>query len=284
MVNFSWLKKQAGDKKSEQIILSKIKKWHVNSYKGKFLKTKDLFVIKLRNYQICLRKCSAYSSMDTYADIFGQKLHFLLPEFSGSDAEVIIDAGACEGYYTLKIKEDNPFCKIIAVEPNILAYNQLKRNISLNNLKNVISVNKALSGKKGKMHFEFTEVVNSVGGSDIRILERDWLKEKMVNQKVVNSITLEDLFKTYKVEKVDILKLDIQGKELEVIRSGENLLKKVKKIVVEWHSNIIRREIKKFLNKFGFSLVLENEFGPSFGENKYLGDLYFINKNKNNIA
>ena len=278
MANFHWLKKQAGDKRSEEIILSKIKKWYVDAYKGKFLKNRELFIIKLGDYKICLRKCSAYSSMNMYTDIFKYKLHFLLPEFSGSDAEVVIDAGACEGYYTLKIKKSNPSCTIIAVEPNILAYNQLKRNIKLNKLKNVILVNKALSGKKGKMHFEFTEVVNSVGGVDIRILERKWLREKMIKKKTVDSIILEDLFKRYKIKDIDILKLDIQGKELEVIKSSERLLKKVKKIVVEWHSSIIKNEVKKCLNKFGFDLILENEFGPLFGENRYLGDLYFINK------
>ncbi len=278
MADFHWLNKQARDKRSKNIISSKVKKWHKDAYQGKFSIGKRLFFVDLDNYRIWLRECSSYSSVDMYTGIFKQKLHFLRPEFSGKGAKLIIDGGACEGYYTLKVKENNPSCRIIAIEPNPVAYELLKRNIKANSLKNVVLVNSALSAKETQLPFEFVEQVNSVGGTNVRIIKRFWLREDMIKKTTVKAISLESLCNKYGVKDIDILKLDIQGLEMEVLRSSERLLKRIKKIVVEWHSDFIREEVKKFLKYHKFNLVLEHRFGPLFGENIFLGDLYFINR------
>jgi len=120
--------------------------------------------------------------MDMYTEIFKYNLHFLLPEFLGKAAKIIIDGGACEGYYTLKIKENNPLCKILALGPNQFAYELLKKNIESNYLKNVILINKALYRKTGKLPFEYVEKVDSIGGNDVRIIKRPWLKEGMIKK------------------------------------------------------------------------------------------------------
>lgn len=90
---------------------------------------------------------------------------------------------------------------------------------------------------------------------------------------------MEELCKEYNIKSIDILKLDIQGMEMEVLKSSEYLLNRIHKIIVEWHSEKLKNEVIKFLKKHRFDLVFEHRFGFLFGENRILGDLYFINRN-----
>ena len=91
------------------------------------LRSRKLFSVDLGRYKIWFRKCSAYSSIDIYTEIFKERKHFLIPEFSGKDANLVVDLGANEGYYTLKLKQNNSKCKVIAIEPNPLAFEILKK-------------------------------------------------------------------------------------------------------------------------------------------------------------
>jgi len=240
--------------------LKKIEEWHRLAFEeGKFLKSKSLFSVALGKYKIWFRKCSAYSSVDIYTEIFKENDHFLIPEFSGKNANLVIDLGASEGYYTLKLKQNNPTCKVIVVEPNPLAFEVLEKNIKSNKLSDVILVNKAICKKNEKMVFEIVENVSAIGGKDLGIMDRPWLKKEMVKKIKVDCITLNKLFQEYKINKVDILKLDVEGMELEILKSSKNLLNKIQKIVVEWHSKEIRDELKKFLKNNGFKLVFEEK-------------------------
>jgi len=268
--DFKWLKRIAKNERSEQWI-QKIEKWHKIAFeRGKFLKSKKLFSVDLGKYKIWFRRCSAYSSIAIYTEIFKEEDHFLILEFFGKDANLVIDLGANEGFYTLKLKQDNPKCKVIAVEPNPLAFEILEKNAKSNKLSDVILVNKAVCRKNGKITFEIVENVSAIGGKYLGIINRPWLRKEMVKKIKVNCITLNKLFQDYKIEKVDILKLDVEGMELEILKSSRNLLNKIHKIVVEWHSKKIKDNLKKFLKENGFKLVFE--------EKRECGDLYFINK------
>jgi len=269
IVDFTWLKNQAEDESNRKFI-SKLKNWYNNAHKGKYGKSKRLFSVKLGDYKIWLRRCSAHSSLDMYTDIFKYDRHFLLPKFSGKDAKIVIDGGACEGHYSLKIKQNNPSCKIIALEPNPLPYEILKKNVESNHLNNIIVVNKALDKEAGRIPFEFVEQVSSIGGKNMQIIKRHWLKKSLIKKTQVETTTLGELFRDYNLDSIDILKLDIQGMEMEVFKSSKNLLKRIHKIVIEWHTPKLRREIIKFFKKYRFNLVFEDK--------KSLGDLYFINK------
>ena len=269
--DFKWLKRIAKDKRSKKRI-SKIEEWHKLAFeKGKFVRSKQLFSVDLGKCKIWFRKSSAYASIDIYTEIFKENDHFLIPEFSGKNAKLIVDLGANEGYYTLKLKQNNPKCKVIAVEPNPLAFEVLEKNAKSNKLSDVILVNKAICSKNGKMALEIVEQVSAIGGKDLGIMNRPWLKKEMIKKVKAECITLTKLFNEYNIEKADILKIDVEGMELEILKSSKILLNKIHKIVVEWHSKKIRDELKRFLKRNGFKLVFEEE--------RECGDLYFINKN-----
>jgi len=65
--------------------------------------------------------------------------------------ETFMDIGANNGYYTILAADlVGPKGKVISLEPNPKAFQRLLHNIEINNLKNVIPLNIALSDKDGK--------------------------------------------------------------------------------------------------------------------------------------
>lgn len=273
-LNVEWLRKQAVDEESRRWI-SKIKKWRDFVLENnRFIKSQHLFSVNLGKYQIWFRKCSAFSSIEVYQEIFKENDHFAVSEFSGKNAELVIDIGANEGFYTLKIKENNPECKIIAVEPNPYVFEVLKKNVDSNQLKNVTLVNMAISSSVGVMNMEIIREIGAIGAKDLGIIERPWLRDKFIEKVVVDAITFDILCKKFYISSIDILKIDVEGMEVEILTSIDGLLKNVHKIVLERHSKELREAVVTLLKNYHFTLVHEED--PLL--ERYYGDLYFVNK------
>ncbi len=77
-----------------------------------------------------------------------------------------------------------------------------------------------------------------------------------VSSKKENSI--DNIVRRFKLRRVDLLKMDIEGSEYEALRSGKFTLMKFRpKIIAEIHSFELREKIINFLEKFGYILVFE---------------------------
>lgn len=91
----------------------------------------------------------------------------------------------------------------------------------------------------------------------------------MLQQKGQNMfMNLQDVFERFQLQKIDFLKIDIEGKEHDLlIHAHENLLKRIKQMVVEFHiHSILENKMDDFanflwiMNKLshcGFSLKLD---------------------------
>ena len=274
--DLKWLKKQAADEESKQWI-SKINEWRNFVFeKNEFIKSQQLFSINLGKYQLWFRAFGAFSSIEVYVEIFKDDVHFLVPEFSGKSANLIVDIGANQGFYTLKIKEHNPKCKIICVEPNPYVFEMLKKNIEANHLKDVVLVNKAVGSSNGEITFEIIKEIGPIGGKSLRIGDRQWLKDEFIEKIDVDAVTLDTLCRESDISNIDILKIDAEGMEMDILENSRAPLTRVDKIVVERHSRKLRDEVVALLTDNHFDLVFEED--PEF--KRYYGDMYFINKNK----
>lgn len=147
--------------------------------------------------------------------------------FRGKKDLITIDLGSNVGLFT---QYAVPYSKIVySVEPSLQHFETLNQLITFNNLTNVIPIRKAISNKNGTVTFYHNP--NSTAFS---------LTELVTGQEkeIVESITLEDLFKEQKIDHVDILKIDVEGEELKIIGSSnfDNIAAKIKTIVGEFHS------------------------------------------------
>jgi hypothetical protein len=80
--------------------------------------------------------------------------------------------------------------------------------------------------------------------------------DNYVETETVKTISLDTLIRKLKLDSVDILKLDVEGAELLVLKSLRNEAMKVKNIVLELHTNIVKIEdIVLELNLMNFVIV-----------------------------
>ena len=137
---------------------------------------------------------------------------------------VVLDLGANIGYYTLmfaKLVGKNG--KVFAFEPDPTNFKLLKKNVKVNGYKNVVLVNKAISNKNGKLKL-FLGGTNFAGH---RIYDsKDG--RKFIE---IHSVRLDDYFKN-KCNKVDFIKMDIEGSEFLAVNGMHNLLNENQKIKI----------------------------------------------------
>lgn len=142
---------------------------------------------------------------------------------------VVLDIGAHHGFYTLlasrKVGEKG---KVIAFEPSERERNRLLSHIKLNNCKNVLVEPFALSSKVG------SENLYVVMGKDTgcNSLRRPNVSEdiKVVE---VKTITLENYLLEKGINKIDLIKIDVEGAELEILKgAGEILKDKIRPLVL----------------------------------------------------
>ena len=184
----------------------------------------------------------------------------LKTNFSGLN---VLDIGANVGVYTLV------FCnqgakQVFAIEPGPLV-DDLKLNIKSNSLEEKVLIsNLGISGNALTMYWH--QDLNNLGNAHLfkkgMVFDINSTLDK--KGKSVACETLDNFWKRNHRPKIDFIKIDVEGMELEVLRSGINLLTEMRPVLlVEAHAENKKQnyEIRKFLQKLGYNVE-----HPSFSE------------------
>lgn len=190
-----------------------------------------------------------------FHEIFlGHEYYFV----AGSDGPHIIDCGSNIGMSVLYFKMLYPKARIEAFEPGNETYSCLEENVRNNFPDSVVTHKAALSNREGTIDFYYDP--DNPGS-----LLMSTRKERMPKEKQqVNA----NLLSKYVKEKVDLLKIDIEGAELEVVKEliDAGKLGLVEQMVIEYHHHI-RGEADVFsgmlnlLEDAGFGYQIEGHLG-----------------------
>lgn len=140
------------------------------------------------------------------------------------DDVLILDIGANFGYLSLVwAKSVCKTGKVISFEPNKNVYNSLLKSIKINNLTNHIQLENVAVGNENKSVNLFFE--NSTTSN---VIESD------ISQALgtIEMIRIDDFIENQKIDKCHLVKIDVDGIELEVLKGSINMLKKLKPIVI----------------------------------------------------
>lgn len=126
-----------------------------------------------------------------------------------------LDIGTFIGYYTfLFAKYGN---KTIGFEADEITYGKLLNTKNRNNMNNIITYNNAVSSENNKvLNFHHSQLETNVGGSCITSHEG--------NSKVI-TVKLDSIIEANNIDKILILKIDVEGHELDCIKGFEKGLK-----------------------------------------------------------
>src|ERR687889_2131515 len=152
----------------------------------------------------------------------------IIERFLPKQGDIVVDIGAHMGRYTIiASKRVGTNGKVVAIEAHPGNFEMLNRNIKLNQLANVISLNYAVYSKetKIKLYVPGEESGNTIYNT--LISDRATNEEKFVE---VNANTLDYLLqsKGIKQEEVNWIKIDVEGAEFEVLKGAANILSKSK--------------------------------------------------------
>lgn len=272
-IPWEWLYGEADDDDTRRLLDEVRRQRDFVLENNRFVSDDGLFSLRLGGRRIWLRWCSAFSQIEVYCELFRHDNHFLATDFSGRHAAVVIDLGANEGYYVLKVKEANPYCRVFALEPNPHSFELLERNLEANGLTDVVLLNRAVAAEDGRMALPIVKGMPAICGQGLFQVARPWLKADFVETMPVDAMSLASLWRVSNLDTVDILKIDVEGMETEVLQGAGDLLPKIHRIVVECHSPFSREAVAVFMAEKGFDLVLEED--PEHAN--YYGDLYFVN-------
>lgn len=205
-------------------------------------------LFKTISHPIFLRRST--SDIPTFNQVFLNREYEysfeILPQF-------IIDCGANIGLATVFFKNKYPNAFVVSVEPENSNFEQLKKNTSLYSkiecIKSGIWNKNAILKVEDEFHF------GNWGFTCKEVFKED--------ENTVNAISIKEIMNRYNYPQIDILKIDIEGAELELFNSNfEEWLPFTKVIIIELHDRFRRGCSKSFftaLNNYDFSLSLHGE-------------------------
>lgn len=203
---------------------------------------------------------------------------------SGTGEKIIIDVGAYVGDTPVKYASLFPEATIHALEPFPATFAELERHTTaVPNIRRHQLAAAATSGPR-------TLFVNGFDPTHSLLPRPTGSKRYFparaatVDRVQVQTITLDDFCRREGIEFVDLLKLDVQGAELEVLRGASNLLEKqgVGVIFTEvafvphYQGAPLMHELWRYLADVGYTLYdLVPELHGKDGQLRY-GDAIFV--------
>ncbi len=189
--------------------------------------------------------------------IFISNEYFLNPSYMPNKNEIIFDIGSYVGLYSLvSSRLMNGKGKIFAIEPNPNSHYWLKNNIKLNDVKNVSTMQLALGKNKG--HVRFYTFAGNPGVSTIKSAHlKGRGKNRIGTTFKVPTTTFDELVDELKLKRVNLVKIDVEGAELDVLEGAARSLKAgiVDKLVIEVHETVNNVEtVTSYIRKFGYTI------------------------------
>jgi FkbM family methyltransferase len=164
------------------------------------------------------------------------------------NVQLVIDCGANVGYSSAYFLSTRPECFVIAVEPEVGNFDVLTRN---------------LSPYRGRYHaiqaavWPYPEKLRIKPTARISGQEWGYSVESAAEDitEYVQAITLPEIIGRSQYKRVSLLKIDIEGAELELFKSGaESWLDLVDNIVIELHGQKCSEAFFKAIDGRGFDI------------------------------
>jgi|TARA_B100000035_G_scaffold314487_1_gene330921 FkbM family methyltransferase len=159
-------------------------------------------------------------------------------EVKNKKFDCVLDVGAWVGTWSMAMQEFAN--KIVAFEPDSVHYECLTKNAGSN-----IETHQLAVGAEQKM---------------ISLSEDDFTQSKrVVGEGKIPMITIDSLV----LENVDLMKIDVEGFEMEVLKGATKTLESVEYLMIELNNNTKKYgssniEIEKYIASLGFKTLISH--------------------------
>lgn len=163
--------------------------------------------------------------------------------------QVVYDVGSNVGFMTLvSSKLVGPTGTVIAFEPSRETARQLAAQVKVNDLKNVIVKNCAVSDREGVSRLNIDSFSDMARLDDPASGNGEGSLFEQVATTTLDKVAMEH-------PAPDFLKIDVEGAEMMVLNGATRLLRDRRPvIVIELHSEELSRQFHHFIIEYGYDL------------------------------
>lgn len=164
-------------------------------------------------------------------------------------AETVFDIGANTGVYSLITKSLNPKAKVYAFEPVKRVYEKLCENNILNEY-DVVCLEKATSNKTGTAviydtpteHVYSVTVGKNLNDTNVEVIPTS-----------IETVRLDDFIESENIEKIDLMKIDVETHEAEVLEGLGKYLELFKPtLLIEILNDEVGKNVEDLVAKNGY--------------------------------
>jgi FkbM family methyltransferase len=162
---------------------------------------------------------------------------------SPEPGQIFIDIGAHVGWYTLRAaRAVGPTGLVIAFEPDPVNRHQLEKNLSLNQVSNCEVVSLAAWSRSGQVRWCSAQ-------------EPVWHRiDEREGSGVIEATRVDDLVARRSLQRVDWIKMDIEGGEVEALKGAADTLDRFRPaLFIEVHGTL--GHLRELLQGRGYSIV-----------------------------
>jgi FkbM family methyltransferase len=204
-----------------------------------------------RFYSRITRKVNNFLIHDVYTSMVDHE-EDIVQQFSPKKGDIVIDVGAAFGFYSIVAsKMVGQQGKVVAIEPQPDSFEMLNKNIKLNSLTNISTLNYAVSSKKTtlKLYSSYSILQERAGQNPQQHIE-------------VSADTLDNLLGQLDLDKANWIKVDVEGAELEVLKGAEGILSKSSDLALflEVHSASLLSPIQEICRSYGLTLQFKKVY------------------------
>lgn len=181
--------------------------------------------------------------------------------FAGSNNITIFDIGAYIGDITLKYRQLFPSARIYSFEPIEESFSKL----SASHGKDINVFQLAFSDRNGKgvINIDEDPSCNSLLGRPSSVAKYYKTYTESINQRTVDTQTIDSFCQANNIESIDIMKIDVEGAETLVFSGANNMLaqNKIKVIYTEvmfvphYEKGCLYHNIAEVLDKYNYTLL-----------------------------
>ena len=157
------------------------------------------------------------------------------------NVKIVVDIGAHKGEFLNHIKKIKSIRKVYSLEPQKKVYGELLKEIDN---KKFFAYNIAISNRNGKQKMQINDFSMT---------------------STLSKVNENSIYYKRKLNKIDLLKVDTEGHELNVVKSGLKTLKKTKYLLIEFRQNDLylnysSQALHKIVLKNNFKLIKKFKF------------------------
>lgn len=174
--------------------------------------------------------------------------------------DVVLDVGANIGEFSVYAAKRCHKGQVHSFEPTQKLYNILKKNISLNHFKNAFVYKMGLGEKLQEIPIYSKQEVG-IDGSFNNGLNSLYRSEGMEELETVELVPLDYWVAENQIKKIDLIKIDVEGAELMVLKGGEKSIQRFKpQMILEVNDVTSRRagystqELVSFVENLGYDI------------------------------